>query len=223
MRYADVSPAPSLRSVGPARICVRDERAHRFSRVLIRACFMTDDPYNFVMVASGPVTRRFEAKIRWYAADGARYPVDSGRKGRGRLHSLGNRITGNMPPDDGDVMDAVFDVVRAVPEGRVVTYAQVADAVGGVSLTARQVGGVMRYAPTDVPWHRVVGAGGRLPIGKRSAELRMLQRSLLARDGVAFLASDPNRVDMRRSQWLCAGVDARIEGSFEDPGGPGVR
>jgi methylated-DNA-protein-cysteine methyltransferase-like protein len=98
-----------------------------------------------------------------------------------------------------DPAEAVHAFVRAVPAGRVVTYGQVAALVEGVSLTPRQVGGVMNVCPPDVPWQRVVGAGGHLPIGKRSPGLKTRQRELLESEGVAFL---PNGcVDMARFQW----------------------
>ncbi len=96
----------------------------------------------------------------------------------------------------------VYVVVRSIPTGKVMTYGQVADATMGIAFTARQVGTAMRYAPADVPWQRVVGAGGTLPIAKRSPEAGLLQRRLLEREGVTFLERDPNRVDMPRSQWL---------------------
>ncbi len=63
----------------------------------------------------------------------------------------------------------------------------------------------MRYAPPDVPWQRVVGAEGRLPIARLSSELKVRQRDLLAAEGVCFLARDADRVDMVRSQWLPVG------------------
>src|SRR5947207_3378395 len=83
--------------------------------------------------------------------------------------------------------EAVYKVVRSVPAGSVVTYGQAADAVEGFAVTARQAGTALRFAPKDVPWQRVVGAGGRLPIAKRSPELKLLQRRLLEQEGVTFL------------------------------------
>ena len=96
----------------------------------------------------------------------------------------------------------VYDVVRAIPSGKVMTYGQVADAVTGISVTARQVGTALRYVPDGVPWQRVVGAGGHLPIAKRSPDAKLRQRRLLTEEGAIFLERDPDRVDMARSQWL---------------------
>src|ERR1043166_5327849 len=101
-----------------------------------------------------------------------------------------------MPVEDRDTSEAVYAWVRSIPPGKVVTYGQVADMVEGVTLTARQVGGIMSFAPSDVPWQRVVGAGGRLPIVKRSPELKARQRRLLEEEGVVFLDSNQDCVDM---------------------------
>ena len=99
-----------------------------------------------------------------------------------------------------DPAEAVYNFVRTVPRGKVVTYGQVAGMVEGVSLTARQVGQAMNSAPEGVPWQRVVGAGGHLPIGKRSPVLKSEQQRLLEGEGVAFRKD--HCVDMNTAQWL---------------------
>ncbi|HEX8597182.1 MAG TPA: MGMT family protein [Chloroflexia bacterium] len=59
--------------------------------------------------------------------------------------------------------DRVWRFVRAVPEGRVVTYGQIA-AYLGVPFAARAVGSVLHHTPTsaNVPCQRVVNRWGRL-------------------------------------------------------------
>jgi methylated-DNA-protein-cysteine methyltransferase-like protein len=104
--------------------------------------------------------------------------------------------------NDLEIYTPVYEFVRTVPPGKVVTYGQVAGSIRDVSLTPRQVGTAMRYAPPDVPWQRVIGAGGYLRIARRSAEKQILQRRLLEQEGVAFLPDAPDRVDMSRHQWL---------------------
>jgi methylated-DNA-protein-cysteine methyltransferase-like protein len=121
-----------------------------------------------------------------------------------------------MAPETTDGSEAVFAFVRSVPAGRVVTYGQVAGCVVGLSLTAREVGGIMRFTPKDVPWQRVVGAGGRLPIVKRSPELRDLQRRLLIQEGVVFRAADPYCVDMSKSQWFTEPSDSAQRNLFDE-------
>ena len=100
-----------------------------------------------------------------------------------------------------DWQDYVYCAVREIPEGSVATYGQVAAMVAELTLTARQVGSAMRTAPADVPWHRVVGAGGRLLIGRRSPEMKLLQHSLLESEGVRFIGEQGDQVDMKRSRY----------------------
>lgn len=104
-------------------------------------------------------------------------------------------------PDGKDFYDEVYALVRRVPPGKVVTYGQVAEMVEGMRLTPRQVGVAMRFAPPDVPWQRVVGAGGFFPIAKRAPEALQRQVALLRAEGVPFYPGDAPRVDMAKAQW----------------------
>jgi len=67
--------------------------------------------------------------------------------------------------------EAIWDVVSAIPRGRAATYGGVARAAG-LPGRARLVGWALKRAPDalHLPWHRVVGAGGRIvfPAGSRS-------------------------------------------------------
>jgi methylated-DNA-protein-cysteine methyltransferase-like protein len=97
-----------------------------------------------------------------------------------------------------DPRRAILVVVESLPRGRVSTYGLVA-ARAGLPRRARLVGRVLSQLPagTDVPWHRVVGAGGRIafPPGSRA---NREQRARLAREGVPTLRG---RVDMDRNGW----------------------
>lgn len=75
----------------------------------------------------------------------------------------------------------IYDYIRAVPAGKVVSYGDVGAAVG---LSARMIGWALADCPEDVPWQRVVGADGYLRIARRSAELRTIQETLLKSEGV---------------------------------------
>ena len=90
----------------------------------------------------------------------------------------------------------VYALVRRVPRGRVVTYGQVA-ALLGVPRGARAVGWALRglneRRQKNVPWHRVLGQGGRISL--REGPGGLLQRRLLRAEGVRFVAG---RVDMAR-------------------------
>lgn len=78
----------------------------------------------------------------------------------------------------------VHAAVRTVPAGFVATYGDVAAALGSKNV-ARHVGFAMAALPdgSDVPWWRVVGAGGRLAPG-----LAARQAKLLAREGIVVRA-----------------------------------
>jgi len=87
---------------------------------------------------------------------------------------------------------AIYDYVRAIQPGRVLSYGEVGAAVGA---GARTVGWAMSATPEDVPWHRVVGADGYLRIARRSPHLADLQTELLRAEGVTV--SDKRYVERR--------------------------
>ena len=77
-------------------------------------------------------------------------------------------------------------IVRRIPVGRVATYGDVAR-LAGKPRAARAVGNIMRSSTRrDVPYHRVIAAGGRLG-GYGGNEL--LKRSLLVAEGVTVSGS----------------------------------
>jgi methylated-DNA-protein-cysteine methyltransferase-like protein len=93
---------------------------------------------------------------------------------------------------------AVLQVVRCVPEGRVVSYGQVA-LLAGRPGAARAVGAVMRglrQDDGDVPWQRVVNARGGISTYKVGHG--ELQTELLRAEGVDF---DGGRIDLARFGW----------------------
>jgi methylated-DNA-protein-cysteine methyltransferase-like protein len=79
------------------------------------------------------------------------------------------------------VFEAIWRVVRKIPKGKVATYGSVAQAAGFPG-AARQVVWALR-ATSGLPWHRVVGAGGRIRLpGANGLE----QRMKLEFEGVRF-------------------------------------
>lgn len=62
-----------------------------------------------------------------------------------------------MPPPD-DFVGSVLAVVDSIPPGMVMTYGDVAAAIG--SRAARAVGQVMSHYGSDASWWRVVRASG---------------------------------------------------------------
>jgi alkylated DNA nucleotide flippase Atl1 len=71
-------------------------------------------------------------------------------------------------PDSPFVTD-VLDVVESIPAGRVMTYGDVAAALG--SRGARVVGQVMSHYGSDVPWWRVIRSGGHPPLDHEARAL----------------------------------------------------
>ena len=95
--------------------------------------------------------------------------------------------------------DPVYTLVKQIPRGRVTTYGALAKALrlpGG----ARTVGHAMAASPSGkgIPWHRVVGAGGKLLIREPHASL---QRKLLESEGVLVLES---RIPIKKHLWIPA-------------------
>ncbi|MCI0912770.1 MULTISPECIES: MGMT family protein [Pseudomonas] len=93
---------------------------------------------------------------------------------------------------------ALYSVLGQVPAGKVVSYGQLAE-LAGLGRAARWVGRTLGQLPADtrLPWHRVLGAGGRLSLalGTPSGDE---QRARLRAEGVNVAN---NRVDMMRHGW----------------------
>jgi len=78
-----------------------------------------------------------------------------------------------------------YAVIRKIPEGRVMTYGDVAIAAGHPR-RARRVGYALSCLnDKTVPWWRVINAQGRISLGKaRGHDAADLQRHLLEAEGV---------------------------------------
>jgi len=104
-----------------------------------------------------------------------------------------------MSDTDG-FFERVYGIVEQIPQGRVATYGQVA-ALLGIPRGARAVGWALRALPASragtVPWHRVVGAGGRISL--RAGSGPVVQRRRLRKEGVRFCNG---RVDLERHALL---------------------
>lgn len=95
--------------------------------------------------------------------------------------------------------ERVYEVVKAVPCGKVVTYGDVARAVGAPRC-ARQVGWALHCNPYQgiVPCHRVVFADGSLTNGFAFGGIDV-QRGLLESEGVEV--SKDYKVDIKKFRW----------------------
>jgi methylated-DNA-protein-cysteine methyltransferase-like protein len=86
-----------------------------------------------------------------------------------------------MSVEDNPAIQAIWDMVGMIPRGKVSTYGAVARAAG-LPGRARLTGFALRIAPREMhlPWHRVVGAGGRIVFPKTSVQHREQARRLRA-------------------------------------------
>ena len=64
----------------------------------------------------------------------------------------------------GAFRDAVYEIVAQIPEGRLMTYGDIA-VLCGLARGARLVGGIAHFGPSELPWHRVVNRFGGLASG----------------------------------------------------------
>jgi len=93
-----------------------------------------------------------------------------------------------LPPS----AEAVLELVETIPAGRVLTYGDVAELVGG---GPRAVGNVLARYGSQVPWWRVLRAGGLPPVRHEQEALRRYRE-----EGTPL---DPrgDRVDMALARW----------------------
>ena len=113
----------------------------------------------------------------------------------------------DKPPDIEQFQARVWEFVRRVPPGKVVTYGRVASEIGSpegvdsetyLTYGARWVGNTMAASPPDVPWQRVINAQGKISI--RAGGLHLRQKALLEAEGIEFDARE--RIDLVRFEWV---------------------
>ena len=95
--------------------------------------------------------------------------------------SAAARARRSAAPDENPSLEAIWHVVCAIPRGQASTYGAVARAAG-LPGRARQAGLALRVAPDELnlPWHRVVGAGGRIVFPKATRQYKEQARRLRA-------------------------------------------
>ena len=99
-----------------------------------------------------------------------------------------------------NLFEIIYDVVRAVPKGRVTSYGAVAAAIGAKS-GARMVGYAMNACngvKPKVPAHRVVNRNGMLS-GKHHFTPPELMQQLLEKEGIKV--KDDQVVDFKKLFW----------------------
>lgn len=96
-----------------------------------------------------------------------------------------------LEPDE--FAELVLDVVDGIPPGRVMTYGDIAEALGQGG--PRQVGRVMALWGGGVPWWRVIRSDGSpLPGHEHRALVEYIAEGTPMRP-------DGSRVDMREARW----------------------
>src|SRR4029078_1769774 len=99
--------------------------------------------------------------------------------------------------------ERVYQIVRQIPVGKVMTYGQLA-IILGEGYTARTIGYVMHGSDEDVPWQRVINSQGKCSTGRLTIPLN-LQQELLEAEGVVFNAS--GKCDLAKFLWFPEGFE----------------
>ena len=109
------------------------------------------------------------------------------------------KSTDPKPKPDPQYRERVYQIVRRIPRGRVMTYGQIA-VILGQGYTPRTVGFVMHGADEkQTPWHRVINSQGRCSTGGVVLPSDKQQRMLVA-EGVEF--NEHGRCDLQRYLWI---------------------
>ena len=93
--------------------------------------------------------------------------------------------------------ELVYELVSQIPQGRVMTYGDIA-ALCGQAAASRIVGGLAHFGPTDLPWHRVVNRFGGLASGYYGGKLGH-QKALEAE---GFVIEEQKIVDFESKRWI---------------------
>ena len=108
--------------------------------------------------------------------------------------------------NDQKYRERVYEIVREIPPGKVMTYGQIAEILGA-GYTPRTVGFVMHGADTgNVPWQRVINSQGACSTGKMTMPVN-LQQKMLEDEGVIF--NEKGRCDLKKYVWFPEGFEQK--------------
>ena len=118
-----------------------------------------------------------------------------------------------------ELVREVLEVVGTIPAGKVMTYGDVADAIGphpgfgavDGPFVARMVGRVMQHHGSDVAWWRVIRSTGHPP---RFLEARAWPYYVEERTPVLG-SGDDYRIDLKRARFV-AGEETSTQASLFD-------
>ncbi len=108
------------------------------------------------------------------------------------------RVHGDIEGERLNSQQEVFELVRRIPRGRVMTYGQISEVMAS-RLSPRAVGWMMHRCPDGIPWQRVVNASGGCSTDRLPDFPKGLQRSLLEGEGVEFRAN--GTLDLEVYRW----------------------
>ena len=111
---------------------------------------------------------------------------------RRRIPGLGFHEDSGTPSEIRD--EAFKETIRSIPRGKVASYGQVAAAAGYPRYHRTVARFLKSILSGQLPWHRVLGAGGEIKLAGRAAAEQKLR---LKMEGVTFQGK---RVDLTRHQ-----------------------
>ena len=116
------------------------------------------------------------------------------RKARSRPQAFGVSLH-DAHQTAAEIRDEAFaEAIRSIPRGKVASYGQVA-AAAGYPRYHRAVARLLKtLMPGELPWQRVLGAGGEI---KRAGRAAAEQRLRLKLEGVTFIGK---RIDLSLHQ-----------------------
>ena len=97
-----------------------------------------------------------------------------------------------------DFTEQVVDIIRNIPEGKVMTYGLIAR-LAGDSRAARQVSWILHSSSKkhNLPWHRVINSKGTIAL--KSFDGKDYQKYLLEQENIEV--SDSFEVDLDKYLW----------------------
>jgi len=109
--------------------------------------------------------------------------------------------------NDKTYRERVYEIVRQIPAGKVMTYGQIA-LILGEGYTARTVGYCMHGADEGVPWQRVINSQGKISTDRLTLP-HSLQQSILESEGVTF--NEKGKCDLGVYQWHPEGMEPEAD------------
>ena len=105
-----------------------------------------------------------------------------------------------------DFTQKVIQLIKDIPEGKVLTYGAVA-ALAGNPRAARQVSRILHSCSKkyNLPWHRVINSEGKISLPLQNGYAK--QKLLLKKEGVQFNQDD--HIDLDEFIWSITSIKER--------------